>query len=209
MSNRSTMERSQLPLRLWPGVAIVAVQWIVRFGLPLVWPDGSMFAVIGGLLGFAGVIIWWLFFSRAAWFDRVAAIVVMFASLAATSPFLDVSLATGAMGMLFPMLAVPGLCLAFVLWAAVSRPWPIGLRRATMVVGDCGAVSGLDAGENRRIYGRVRQRSRVALDADAGRSRAGASRRHAAGAARRFLRATSTGVHANCVWGCQRDSGAG
>jgi len=58
MSNRSTIERSQLPLRLWPGVAIVAVQWIVRFGLPLVWPDGSMFAVIGGLLGFAGVIIW-------------------------------------------------------------------------------------------------------------------------------------------------------
>jgi hypothetical protein len=96
-------------------VAIVAVQWIVRFGLPLVWPDGSMFAVIGGLLGFAGVIIWWLFFSRAAWFDRMAAIVVMFASLAATYPFLDVSLATGAMGMLFPMLAVPGLCLAFVL----------------------------------------------------------------------------------------------
>ena len=115
MSNQSTMQRSQLPLRLWPGVAIVAVQWIVRFGLPLVWPDGSMFAVIGGLLGFAGVIIWWLFFSRAAWFDRMAAIVVMFASLAATYPFLDVSLATGAMGMLFPMLAVPGLCLAFVL----------------------------------------------------------------------------------------------
>jgi outer membrane protein assembly factor BamB len=134
MSNRSTIERSQLPLRLWPGVAIVAVQWIVRFGLPLVWPDGSMFAVIGGLLGFAGVIIWWLFFSRVAWFDRVAAIVVMFASLAATSPFLDASLAAGAMGMLFPMLAVPGLCLAFVLWAAVSQPWSIGLRRATMVV---------------------------------------------------------------------------
>jgi outer membrane protein assembly factor BamB len=93
-----------------------------------------MYAVMGGLLGFVGVIIWWLFFSRAAWFDRVAAIVVMFASLAATYPFLDVSLSTGAMGALFPMLAVPGLCLAFVLWAAVSRPWPIGLRRATMVI---------------------------------------------------------------------------
>jgi hypothetical protein len=24
------------------GVTIVAAQWIVRFGLPLVWPDGSM-----------------------------------------------------------------------------------------------------------------------------------------------------------------------
>jgi outer membrane protein assembly factor BamB len=134
MSNASTLARSPLPLRLWPGVAIVAVQWAVRFGLPLVWPDGSMFAVIGGLLGFVGVIIWWLFFSRAAWFDRVAAIVVMFASLAATYPLLDVSIATGAMGMLFPMLSLPGVCLAFVLWAAASRHWSTGLRRATMIV---------------------------------------------------------------------------
>jgi outer membrane protein assembly factor BamB len=134
MSSRSSIARSELPLRLWPGVTIVAVQWMVRFGLPLVWPDGTMFAVLGGLLGFAGVLTWWLFFSRAAWLDRVGAIVVMLASLAATYPLLDVSLATGAMGMLYPMLAVPGLCLAFVLWGAVSRPWPIGVRRATMVL---------------------------------------------------------------------------
>jgi outer membrane protein assembly factor BamB len=134
MNNASTIARSPLPLRLWPGVAIVAVQWAIRFGLPLVWPDGSMFAVIGGLLGFVGVIIWWLFFSRAAWFDRVTAIVLMFASLAATYPLLDVSIATGAMGMLFPMLALPGVCLAFVLWAAASRHWSTGLRRATMIV---------------------------------------------------------------------------
>jgi outer membrane protein assembly factor BamB len=133
MSSHFSQERSQ-PLRLWPGVAIVAVQWLVRFGLPVVWPDGSMFAVIGGLLGFAGVVIWWLLFSRAAWFDRVSAIIVMLVSLAGTVPLLDVSVATGAMGMLFPMLAVPGLCLGFVLWAAVSRPWSIAVRRATMVV---------------------------------------------------------------------------
>ena len=42
--------------------------------------------------------------------------------MAATYPFLDVSLATGAMGFIFPMLAVPGICLAFVIWAVVSRP---------------------------------------------------------------------------------------
>jgi outer membrane protein assembly factor BamB len=133
MSSPFSQEPSQL-LRLWPGVAIVVVQWMIRFGLPVVWPDGSMFAVIGGLLGFGGVVIWWLFFSRAAWFDRVGAIVVMLVSLAGTVPLLDVSVATGAMGMLFPMLAIPGLCLAFVLWAALSRPWSTALRRATMVV---------------------------------------------------------------------------
>jgi outer membrane protein assembly factor BamB len=89
---------------------------------------------MGGLLGFAGVVLWWLFLSRAAWFDRIAALVLMVAAIAATYPFLDVSLATGAMGMLFPMLAIPGLCLAFVIWAVVSRRWSRGVQRATMAL---------------------------------------------------------------------------
>ena len=139
-SNLPNAAPSSRSLRLWPGVAIVTVQWLVRFGLPVVAPDATMFAVIGGLAGFPALVIWWLFFSRAAWFDRVAAIVLMIAAwfdrvaaivlmiaaLAATYPFLDVSIATGAMGMIFPMLALPGLCLAFVLWAIVSRRWSIG-----------------------------------------------------------------------------------
>jgi outer membrane protein assembly factor BamB len=134
MSTHPTDSSTLAPLRLWPGVVIVAGQWIARFGVPVVAPDATMFAVIGGLLGFAGVVIWWLFFSRAAWLDRVAAIVLMILALAGTYPLLDVSLATGAMGMLFPMMAVPGLSLAFVAWAVVSRRWSAGLRRATMAV---------------------------------------------------------------------------
>src|SRR5687768_3075569 len=133
-SNMPSAMSSSKPLRLWPGVAIVTVQWLARFGLPVVAPDATMFAVMGGLAGFPALVIWWLFFSRAAWFDRIAAIVLMIASLVATYPFLDMSIATGAMGMIFPMLALPGLCLAFVLWAIVSRPWSIGVQRATMVL---------------------------------------------------------------------------
>ncbi len=122
-----------MALRLWPGVVIVALQWLARFGLPAVMADGAMYAVIAGFAGFFAIVVWWLFFSRAAWFDRIAAIVVMIAAMAATFPFLDVSLATGAMGMIFPMLAVPGICLAFVIWAVASRPWSIAVQRVTMV----------------------------------------------------------------------------
>ena len=135
MSNHSAAERAaSAPLRLWPGVAIVALQWMARFGIPIVAPDQTAFAVMGGLLGFAGVMLWWLFLSRAAWFDRIAAMVLMVAAIAATYPFLDVSLATGAMGMLFPMLVIPGLCLAFVIWAVVSRRWSRRVQRATMAL---------------------------------------------------------------------------
>ena len=133
MSDTSA-ERSSSPIRLWPGVAIVTAQWLARFALPVIAPDAAMFAVMGGLLGWLALIVWWVFFSRAEWFDRIAAVVLMLGAMAATYPLLDVSLATGAMGFIFPMLAVPGISLAFVIWAAVSRRWPVVVRRVTMAV---------------------------------------------------------------------------
>ena len=134
MSSDVSAERSSSPIRLWPGVVIVAAQWLARFALPAVAPDTSMFAVMGGLLGWLALIVWWVFFSRAAWFDRIAAVVLMLGAMAATYPLLDVSLATGAMGFIFPMLAVPGISLAFVIWAAITRRWPAGPRRVSMAV---------------------------------------------------------------------------
>src|SRR5262245_14469941 len=109
---------SQMPLRLWPGIVIVLLQWGARFGLPILDPDLTVYGVMAGLAGGLALLVWWLFFSRAAWFDRLAAVAVMAIAMAATWPFLDVSLSTGAMGFIFPILATPGLCLAFVVWAA-------------------------------------------------------------------------------------------
>ena len=131
MSSDFSPER---PLRLWPGVVIVAAQWVARFGIPIVAPDQTMYAVMGGVLGFVAIVIWWLFFSRAAWFDRIAAVVIMIAAIAGMYPFLDMSLATGAMGMLFLIMVAPGISLAFVIWAVVSRPWTVAMRRVTMAV---------------------------------------------------------------------------
>jgi outer membrane protein assembly factor BamB len=110
----------------------VALQWLVRFGLPIVWPDGLMYCVLGGVAGAVLVVIWWLFFSRAAWVDRLGAVALMAAAMAVTPRILDRSLATGAMGFIFYILAVPGLCLAFVVAVAASRRLSDGLRRATI-----------------------------------------------------------------------------
>ena len=105
---RSTDTR---PLRLWPGVVIVILQALLRHVVPAVVPDAFFFALIGSLLGGAvAIILWWLFFSRAAWSERVGAIVLMIAGMYATKSIVDVSLATGAQGMLLYFLAIPGLC---------------------------------------------------------------------------------------------------
>jgi outer membrane protein assembly factor BamB len=121
------------PLRLWPGVVIVLLQWVARFGVPVLAPEAMTFGVLGGVVGGLGVVVWWVFLSRAPWIERLGAVVLMIVAVVATRPFLHESIATGAQGMLFAVLATPVLSLAFVAWALASRRFSDGARRASMV----------------------------------------------------------------------------
>ncbi len=121
------------PLRLWPGVVIVTLQWLARFALPAVVPDTMLFGVLGELVGGVAIVLWWLFLSRAPWSERLGAVGVMIVALFATWHLIDKSIATGAQGFLFAILAIPVLSLAFVAWAVASRRLPDGSRRAAMV----------------------------------------------------------------------------
>ena len=122
------------PLRLWPGVAIVVLMALVKFGVPMVWPDALEYSILGGMAGGLLIVLWWAFFSRARWPERVGAIVLMVVAVAATRfILLDPSIATGAMGLLFYIHAIPLLSVAFVVWAVTTSRLPDRLRRATMV----------------------------------------------------------------------------
>lgn len=123
----------QKPLRLWPGVVLVILQWLVRFVLPAVVPDTTAIGVFGGVIGGLAIVVWWAFFSRAPRFERLAAIVLMIAALAATSQILDKSIKTAMMGMMFIVFSIPVLSLAFVVWAVASRRLSARHRRTTMV----------------------------------------------------------------------------
>jgi outer membrane protein assembly factor BamB len=130
------------PLRLWPGVVLVVLQWLVRFGVPFVAPEAGMVGVLGGLAGGLGVVVWWVFFSRAPWSERVGAVGLMVGAVAATPLVLHESIAKGAMGMLFYLLVIPGLSLAFVAWAVAARRLSTGPRWAALVAAvllACGA----------------------------------------------------------------------
>ena len=121
------------PLRVWPGVVAVALLWLSWFGVPLVFPDAGMSAVIGGLIGSLAVLVWWLFFSRAPWSERVGAIVLMVVAVFATSRIVHESIANGMMGMMLPVYSIPALSLALVSWAVASRRLSSGPRRASLV----------------------------------------------------------------------------
>ena len=90
--------------------------------------------MIGGVVGGLAVVLWWLFFSRAAWLDRLGAIVLMIVAVAATSRLVHESITNGMMGfMLFIYAAPPVLSLALVASAAAGRGLSSGRRRALMV----------------------------------------------------------------------------
>ncbi|HEX7085310.1 MAG TPA: PQQ-binding-like beta-propeller repeat protein [Vicinamibacterales bacterium] len=134
-------------LRLWPGLLIVALLLLTRFGLPLVAesPAAGYTAVFGGLLGGVAVFGWWLFFSRAAWADRVGAVALLIVALAATSSaLLHPSIATGMMGMMFFIYAIPLVAVAFVLAVAAGCMLGPGARRVLMaaaILTACGSFA--------------------------------------------------------------------
>jgi len=121
------------PLRLWPGVVAAVLLVVVRFVIPIVVPGAVAFGMMGSLVGALLILAWWLFFSRAPWSERVGALVLMIVAIFATLRIVHKSIATGMMGMLLPIYAIPVLCLALVVWAVASRRLSVGLRRATLV----------------------------------------------------------------------------
>jgi outer membrane protein assembly factor BamB len=126
----------QKPLRLWPGIVIMIIQWLIRFVLPVVAPSDTalIVAVFGGMAGGLLIVIWWLFFSRAPIFERLAAIIIAILALVVTFHNLDESIATANMGNMFLIFSIPVMSLAFVIWAVVSRNLKNVLRRVTMVL---------------------------------------------------------------------------
>jgi outer membrane protein assembly factor BamB len=133
MLKRKTDEPTQQKLlRLWPGV-VAAALCLIRYAVPIVVPEALLFSLLCGAAGVLIMILWWLFFSRAPWLERVGAIVLMIAALFATPRFLHESVAKGNMGFQFYLYAIPFLSLAFAVWAIASRRLSAGLRQATMV----------------------------------------------------------------------------
>ena len=132
--DRISEPSSRKPVRLRPGVILVALQWFVWFIVPMLLPQYAVVGMLGGAALGVMVAVWWLVFSRAAWAERLGAIVVMVLAVMATRPFVHLSISNAGMGMLMYIFSIPVLCLGLVAWLAASRNLSPRFRRATMVV---------------------------------------------------------------------------
>jgi outer membrane protein assembly factor BamB len=115
-------------------VVILTLLLLVRFGLPIVVPETMMIAIIGEFVGGLAIVVWWMFFSRAPWSERVGALVLMVVALFATSRIVHESIRNGMMGIMLIAYSIPVLSFALVAWAVASRRLADGARRVAMVV---------------------------------------------------------------------------
>jgi outer membrane protein assembly factor BamB len=134
MANAQTDELIQRkPLRLWPGVIAVVLQWLFWLVAPIVLPEQAGTAMIAAVACGLVVVLWWLFFSRAPWSERLGAIVLMVVGVIATKRVVHQSIANGMMGFMLYFYAIPVLSLALVAWAILSRGFSSRVRRVSMV----------------------------------------------------------------------------
>ncbi len=136
-TNDATLPR---PLRLWPGVVAAVLLVAVGVVLPIIAPSATLFgesigiiALISAAVTALAIVLWWMFFSRAPWSERLGALALMIVAGVATYPLLDESIAGAGMGRLFFFFSLQTMCLALVGWAVATRHLPAGPRRALMI----------------------------------------------------------------------------
>jgi outer membrane protein assembly factor BamB len=142
MTTQSTVgSRMPKPLRLWPGIALGVLILVLRYVVPAIGHrvfEGdtaltvALFSFLGSILAGILILLWWLTFSRAPWVDRLLAVGLVALGFVLGPLVQDRSITTGAMGMLYPILVIPIVGLAFVAWAVLTERLSVGMRRATM-----------------------------------------------------------------------------
>jgi outer membrane protein assembly factor BamB len=128
----SSESTRRTPIRLWPGVALAVLLIVLRLTpivIDEVMPVAMMGAVVGGLL----IVVWWLFFSRVPWSERLGVLALMIVALFVTSRLVHPSIAGGAMGFLLYVWAIPVMGVALVAAVAASRRLSSRSRRASIV----------------------------------------------------------------------------
>lgn len=91
-----------------------------------------MYWALSSVVAALGIVIWWLFFSRAPHAERWVLFLLAILAVYATSKNLHMSLAGAGMGMMFVFYSVPLVILAFLAAVVVTSRLSAGPRRAAL-----------------------------------------------------------------------------
>lgn len=125
--------------RLWPFVAVLAVQFFATFALGKIVPASLVhfFGMVGGpLVGFLLLFGWWLAVSDWPWGRKLLVVLLPFPFIAASMALADPSVYHAAF-----IYGLPLLCLAFVVWLVLRRRTEMArpiMAWAAILLGVCG-----------------------------------------------------------------------
>jgi outer membrane protein assembly factor BamB len=122
------------PRRLWPGVVLAVLLVLAKAVVPAIAPFATPYTVIAGVVLTLAIAIWWLFFSRAPWSERLGAVLLIAVAMLVTFRFLHVSIRTGMMGYMFAVFGTPLMAVALVAWAVAARTLSDRPRRLALAV---------------------------------------------------------------------------
>jgi len=122
------------PPRVLPGLVIASLLVSVRYLVPLVSPDAAGYGLLGGLALSLITLVWWLFFSRLPQRERWIGLGLVILAMVLTRLLVHPSIATGMMGLMLPIYALPMVCIALVLWVLLRSRLTPGMRGAALVL---------------------------------------------------------------------------
>ena len=131
--NATPQSSREKPLRLWPGIVGAIIVVFARLIVAPFLPGGGLIGLVWGLAGAALVLLWWLFFSRAPWLERVGAVLIIVLAGVLTRTFVHPSMSAGDGGGLLVLLLLPATVPPFLVAGAVlSRRSSRQVRWATI-----------------------------------------------------------------------------
>jgi len=123
------------PIRLWPGLAGAVAVIVLMVIVPAAMPDALMYGMFGSIAAGLTIGLWWVFFSRAPWAERLGAIAFGIAVIAAMKWIVDPSIAGAGMNMMMPMFGIPVVGVGLVAGAIAGHRLGAGARRAALAIG--------------------------------------------------------------------------
>ena len=118
-------------LRMWPAW-IGGSLLLARFVMPVIGAESGI-AMLLGPVGALIVRIWWLFLSRAPWIERFVVLAAIAVAMYFASRAMHPSVTGGMMGLMYPIFGLQTVCLALVIWAAISQQWTETPRRLALL----------------------------------------------------------------------------
>src|SRR3954468_15512908 len=121
-------------LRLRPAI-VAAVLLVMARLLPVVYPAGGLIGALGSLLLTLAIVVWWLFFSRTPWLERLGVLAAAVLLLVATSFVVHPSIRGGMMRNMVWVAPPPDMAFGLVLGLLIARRMSPAARRVAAMAG--------------------------------------------------------------------------